>query len=62
MSQRRRYIVEVELKEEPHFPMQEYLRNYIREAVDSWGGQFHPDNPLFSANIRKVIVKHYKEK
>lgn len=26
------------------------MNKYIKEAVTSWGGQFHPDDPLFTAN------------
>lgn len=25
------------------------LREMIEEAVESWGGSLHPDNPLFNA-------------
>lgn len=28
------------------------MANYVADAVSSWGGQFHPDEPLFSANLR----------
>lgn len=24
-----------------------WLRSYIKEAVDSWGGQYEPEHPLF---------------
>jgi hypothetical protein len=30
----------------------EDMAHYVADAVSSWGGQFHPDDPLFSANLR----------
>lgn len=38
------------------------IKDYIREAVEHWGGQFHPNHPLFSAHIDKVTVKSVKQK
>lgn len=37
------------------------LRGYVQEAVSYWGGQRHPDDHLFSANIGKVKVKQIKD-
>lgn len=31
------------------------LKRYIREAISVWGGQLHPDDPLFEH--KKVTVK-----
>jgi hypothetical protein len=32
------------------------VRDFVREAVECWGGQLHPDDPFF--NLRdKVTVK-----
>ena len=46
------------------------LRNYIKEAIECWGGQLHPADPLFNlrgcvkvrheAKVRKGAVKHAK--
>lgn len=37
------------------------VRNHITEAVECWGGQMEPDNPLF--NLRgKVRCKSIKKK
>ena len=45
---KRRLIVELDI------PLTEvdngYLAQYVTDAVSSWGGQFHPEDPLFSAN------------
>lgn len=30
---------------------------YVRTALESWGGQFKPDHPLHSSNIRKVTCQ-----
>ena len=32
------------------------VREYIRDAVETWGGQRHPDDVLFPSNIRKVSI------
>lgn len=31
--------------------------SYIKDAVESWSGQFHPDNPMFGAFHDKVRVR-----
>jgi hypothetical protein len=31
-------------------------RAHVREAVECWGGQYHPDDPFFSGNVQKVTV------
>lgn len=33
------------------------MRNYIREAVDMWGGQFHPDDPMFYGQAPVTVVR-----
>lgn len=33
------------------------LRTYVKEAVSYWGGQFHPSEPLFLADTKKVTTK-----
>ena len=38
------------------------LRTYINEAVTYWGGQFHPDEPLFDSNNKCVTTKILSEK
>ena len=39
------------------------MKEYIDEAVSSWGGQYHPESPLFTGYWdSKVIVKRkYKD-
>lgn len=34
------------------------VREYVREAVEVWGGQRHPDDPLFSTEIKDVRVSN----
>lgn len=33
------------------------VRDYIADAVSSWGGGYHKDDPLFSGRVRNVKVK-----
>jgi hypothetical protein len=33
------------------------LHQYVREAVDSWGGSFHPEDLLFGKKDTKVKTK-----
>lgn len=33
------------------------LASFVADALESWGGQFHPDDPLFdSLNIQAVTI------
>ena len=32
------------------------MQDYIREAVQTWKGQMHPDEPLFDLNYKSVTV------
>ena len=37
------------------------IAQFVVDALSSWGGQFHPEDPLFSSlqgRIKKVIVGH----
>jgi hypothetical protein len=36
------------------------LRTHVKEAVESWGGGLHPDDPLFDG-IVKVVTAITKE-
>lgn len=36
-----------------------YVREFIIDALESWGGQRHPDDPLFGS-LEKVSVKRLK--
>lgn len=31
------------------------VRDYLREAVHHWGGQFHPEDPLFTTNKKTAV-------
>lgn len=33
------------------------MRDYIREAVDMWGGQLHPDDPMFYGQAPVTVVR-----
>lgn len=37
-------------------------KEYVQDAVKSWGGQFHPDDPLFGLEERQVHVTKYVER
>lgn len=36
--------------------LKEVLAQYIRDAIGSWGGQFYPEDIMFSGNIKKVTA------
>ena len=36
------------------------IRGYVASAVRNWGGQYHPNDFLFSGNIKHVAVKSVK--
>jgi hypothetical protein len=38
-------------------PNRKEVRSFIRDAVNSWGGQYHPDTPFFPRNGFKATVK-----
>lgn len=37
------------------------IRDFIIEALEAWGGQFHPDDPLFGS-LERVGVKSIRER
>lgn len=45
------YRLTVSVKTLDHVDPQE-MANHVADAVSSWGGQYHPDDALFSANVR----------
>lgn len=33
------------------------LQYFVEEAVETWGGQFHPDDPLFSSmDVERILI------
>lgn len=58
-NRRKRYKVTTELTIYLQWPLEEIgkqnLRNHIVDAVESWGGQRHPDDLLFDG-VAKVVV------
>ncbi len=52
----KKFVVKVSLKV-PNDVTYEEIKHYIEDAVSSWGGGFHPDEPLFSANWENDKVK-----
>jgi hypothetical protein len=54
MSQVRQFLVTVKTKE-PVLVIE--ALDYIQEAVETWGGQRHPDDPFFPSNLEEVIVQ-----
>lgn len=51
--------VEVTVRVKLRYPLDEIgrlrLRGHIIDAVQGWGGQFHPDDPLFDG-VEKVTT------
>ena len=50
-------VVEVNGHEDLSKPL---VAAHIRAAVESWGGQYRPDHPLFPTRISRVAVKKVK--
>ena len=46
------FTVKLKLDE---MPPKSYLKEYVREAIDAWGGQRHPEDWMFD-NVQKVTV------
>ncbi len=44
MTQRVNLLVKIDMPEEMYV---NDLREYVRDAIESWSGQFAPDDPLF---------------
>ena len=38
-----------------------YLKSFIKDALESWGGQFHPNDELFES-LEKVQTTHKLQK
>jgi len=38
------------------------MKTYISEAVRTWGGQYHPDDPMFGFHENVHSVKRVKAK
>ena len=37
------------------------IAQFVIDALSSWGGQFHPDDPLFNSlrgRMKKVVIGH----
>lgn len=49
------FLVTVKVEDDT---MVSYVRDHIKSAVESWGGQYPPDDPLFNLR-RKVSVKSF---
>jgi hypothetical protein len=45
------YRVTVTVKTRDHVNPDD-VANHVASAVSQWGGQYHPDDPLFSAGVR----------
>lgn len=44
-----RYFVSITFDMPTYEPMKAELRQFIKDALETWGGQGHPDDPLFSS-------------
>jgi hypothetical protein len=51
-AKREHYIVAVN---RPQGVSISQMEAYIYDAVSTWGGQFHPDDPLHTANNEKDV-------
>lgn len=38
-------------------PSRNDVKQYVREAIETWGGQMAPCNPFFPTNINRVLVR-----
>lgn len=38
-----------------YVPNRKLAVEYVKEAVETWGGQRHPDDPFFPTNIKVVV-------
>lgn len=67
-----KFTVEVEMESNLHQPdpdsdlvcpqvrivIKQALRDHIKDAVESWGGQLWPGHVLFSQNFKRVNVRY----
>lgn len=37
-------------------------KEYIRDAVRGWGGEFHPSDPLFGLTARDINITLHRER
>jgi hypothetical protein len=57
---RRRIIISADVPPEIN---DHNLADYLIEAIEYWGGQYHPDDPLFyGVNIRTVSMRKVQYK
>lgn len=61
MSRKIKVLLTVEV---PDDTSAEYMRSYMREAIEAWSGQFHPDDSLFGWFYpkQKLWLRFVKEK
>ncbi len=52
----KKFVLKVTLKVPDEVTYGE-IREYVEDAVSSWGGQYHRSDPLFSANWENAKVK-----
>ena len=50
------YRVTVSIKTADHVDP-DYIAEHVADAVRHWGGQYHPDDPLFPTEIVRVDAK-----
>jgi hypothetical protein len=52
--------IKIEIVQPPGTDRDE-IAEFVINAISNWGGQFHPDDPLFGSlrnRIKKVVVGH----
>lgn len=52
-------IARIEFKKPPGADIEDVAR-FIRDALSSWGGGLHPDDPLFNSLELSTITVHGK--
>lgn len=55
------YEVTVKVVFEEDYPYKSAFRDYVKEAVGTWGGQYHPEDIFFPTNIKRVTTGKVKE-
>lgn len=53
-------IIKIEIDEPPGTD-RDAIAEFVIDALSSWGGQFHPEDPLFESlrgRMKKVVVGH----
>lgn len=53
-----KFIVDIEL--ETKQASTKRISEYIKEAIESWGGQFDPEHTFYSGNVKVLLIKEHE--